>query len=566
MTTLTDRFTFNLLDEPWLPCLNPDGTLAGEFGIREVLQRAHELREIATSSPLATISLYRLLIALLHSALDGPESADDWGDLWAACRFSPAHIDPYFRAWAHRFDLFHETHPFYQRADLEEEYAKWIVQIIHELPADGGPVFLEHVTPERLPPYTPAEAARALAAVQTFSPGGLISLRKGENPLLYKSADGSPIFKCAVVLVRGRNLFETLLLNLHRYSLTDGVPMQVRNRDRPAWERDEPTDAADLIPEGYRHLLTWQSRRARLIPHRQRDGAIGVSRVVLMKGNQFPDGFELASAETMVPFRKNNDPRAIVKGWTPLTIKRERALWRDSAAIFQQTAVAGDRAPSISHARPRMFDWLAVVQSDGYLQTYAQNLDVEVFGIESDRASLSAWRQESLPLPRDYIDRPELTTGVEWALRFVEDVRNVLLASVSKYAELALASQSDAGGRQADREKGVNPLRNAIDVEAAYWPFLEAPFLGFLRELPLESVPTDAGDDRYGKETLTEWGTTVTRIANRALRRAILSGGTSARMLKAAAEAEGLYGGLMAKQRSAFAAKTERGVLVGSLD
>jgi hypothetical protein len=38
-------YSFNLIDREWIPCIQPDGGLA-EFSLRQVLQRAHELRGV----------------------------------------------------------------------------------------------------------------------------------------------------------------------------------------------------------------------------------------------------------------------------------------------------------------------------------------------------------------------------------------------------------------------------------------------------------------------------------------------------------------------------------------
>ena len=560
---MNDEFTFNLMKEPWIPCLEPGGQLAGEFGVREILGRAHEFQEISTSSPLATIALHRLLIAVLHAALDGPASPDEWGGLWRAGRFETARIEPYLEKWAPRFDLFDGEHPFYQRADLETMYAKPIDQIIQELPAQDGPVFFSHM--DRLHPVarSSAEAARALVTAQAFSFGGRISFRRGEDTNVEGSADGSPLVKCAVALVRGDNLHQTLLLNLHRYDRVDERPMSTKHGDKPAWERSEPTSPSDRWPDGYRDFLTWQSRRMRFIPERMLNGATGVSRVVVMKGHQFPDKFEMRAAETMVPFGENRDSKSKSPGWFPLTIKSERTLWRDSAAIFQQEAVSERSARSVSMTRPRMFDWLATLVSDGLLERETSTLDVEVFGIESFTQRLVAWRQETLPLPTNYLDEPALTIGLEWALELTESVNRILQSTVAKFAALALVPQSDEGGREADREKSVKPLLKAIDAESAYWPFLEALFLDLLRQLPDEREIVEDGQAFAGKASLAKWGADVRAVATRAMQQALSSGGTATRMLKAAAEAENLYRNLMGQRMAAYAQQTERGVPIG---
>ena len=67
-------YSFNLIDEPWIPCLRPDGTTIA-LGLRETLLQAHELREIRGDTPLETAALHRLLLAILHRVF-GPSGPD----------------------------------------------------------------------------------------------------------------------------------------------------------------------------------------------------------------------------------------------------------------------------------------------------------------------------------------------------------------------------------------------------------------------------------------------------------------------------------------------------------
>lgn len=57
--------SFNLIDEPWIPCIRLDGK-PDELSLRAVFAQAHQLREIRGDSPLETASLHRLLLAVLH--------------------------------------------------------------------------------------------------------------------------------------------------------------------------------------------------------------------------------------------------------------------------------------------------------------------------------------------------------------------------------------------------------------------------------------------------------------------------------------------------------------------
>ncbi len=45
-------FSFNLVDAPWIPCLDAEGR-ALELGLQETLTRAHELRELGGALPAA---------------------------------------------------------------------------------------------------------------------------------------------------------------------------------------------------------------------------------------------------------------------------------------------------------------------------------------------------------------------------------------------------------------------------------------------------------------------------------------------------------------------------------
>lgn len=106
-------YSFNLLDQPWIPCTDLDGRME-ELSLRETLARAHELRAVQGDSPLETASLYRLLLAVIHSVLRGPKTPDEWAALWQARRFDINRFDDYFKKWHSRFDLFDKERPFYQ--------------------------------------------------------------------------------------------------------------------------------------------------------------------------------------------------------------------------------------------------------------------------------------------------------------------------------------------------------------------------------------------------------------------------------------------------------------------
>ena len=72
--------TFNLIDEPWIPCTMLDGARRS-LGLRETLTQAQAIRELGGDSPLEVAALHRLLLAVLHRNFDIGDS-QQWGALW----------------------------------------------------------------------------------------------------------------------------------------------------------------------------------------------------------------------------------------------------------------------------------------------------------------------------------------------------------------------------------------------------------------------------------------------------------------------------------------------------
>ncbi len=225
--------TYNLLEEPWIPCTMLDGTATAE-SIRTLLEHAHERIEITTSSPVITIALHRLILAVIHrairppSASAGPADADAWEQLWQRGAFDITAIGDYLDSQRAYFDLFDTVRPFYQDPSLDVQYARSVTSLTHEMTTDGAILF-DHTTPADNAAFTPAQAARYLVAYHAFALGGTITSEEGQDRKIDGSADAGPLTKGAPVLVRGATLFQTLMLNLVRYDRTDDEPSAMRS-------------------------------------------------------------------------------------------------------------------------------------------------------------------------------------------------------------------------------------------------------------------------------------------------------------------------------------------------
>ncbi|HEX2952121.1 MAG TPA: type I-E CRISPR-associated protein Cse1/CasA, partial [Armatimonadota bacterium] len=286
--------SFNLIDEPWIPVIPRDGP-PREVGVRDALVHAHEWREVFDNSPLVTVALHRLLLAILYRALP-PRSQDAWDalwdELWQAARLPEAPIVAYLEQWRDRFDLFSETHPFYQTAGLTIESANDgtspVSRLAHELASGNNATLFDHRSDASGHAMSAASAARLLIAAQTFSMGGGNS---GKAILAGKhfnrsNAQHGLLVNGLCAWIAGNTFRETLLLNL--------VPDDFAPDDIPPWEASTATPehmilAADsATARGRIDLLTWQARLIRLIGEHHGQETV-VHRVYITQGRPAGD-------------------------------------------------------------------------------------------------------------------------------------------------------------------------------------------------------------------------------------------------------------------------------------
>lgn len=521
---MSNSFSFNLLDEPWIPCLAADGK-PQELSLVETLARAPRLREIVDASPLVTAALHRLLVAILHRCF-GPKTDVEWQQLWQRGSFDMGGVKDYLQQWRPRFDLFDTARPFYQTPGLSEEKAGSAAKLAHELSAGNNPLLFDHSVDSEPAPLMPAVAARYVVALQSFALGGLVSFEKGEEK--HRSADSAPISKGAVLLLRGTSLFETLLLNMVNLNGLASAPFEFDPKeDVPAWEQDAFVRPSDRWLRGYLDLLTWQSRRVLLFPE-IKDGRSRVSRVVIMKGYQFPSGGDLHARETMIAFEKREKAGAGQDPWPPIGFRPERVLWRDSVALLQKDPSRWRRA--------RTFDELAS-------RSLRVDLPIEfdALGMSSDRAKILLWRHERLPLPRHYLTEPDLVGELGRGIQLAEDAGRRLRSGVWQLAQGVLFPSGNPD------QKRVRTLVDSLATERPYWAALDTPFRKLMVDLA-DAWPRHEQDVPVG-----EWARAIQRSATNAFEAAARSLETSGRGLRAAAEA-----------RSSFNTQLH-GVLKGSL-
>lgn len=504
-------YSFNLIDQPWIPCARMDGSVE-EFSLREVLARAHELHGVQGDSPLETASLYRLLLAVIHSALRGPKTKSAWAELWNAKQFDIGKFDAYLTSEKRRsrFDLFDKEHPFYQVKLTKDGREKTTNDVMPDIASGTNATLFSHATDENNISLSPSKAARTLLVMQTMSIAG----GWGMAP---KESSDAPWGRGVVFLTEDDTLFHTLMLNLFKYP--DSEVMANSKDDVPAWDAENPFKPTREEPLGYLDFLTWQNRRVSLIPE-------GDEKSPIVKNMIISQGLKL-KADILDPMKHYRiDDK---KGYLFHRFSEERSLWRDSAALFRVHNPKATRPP-------QAFYWLANLADEESIQKH-QTYRFMALGMANDQAKIEFYRHEVFPLPLKYLQDDELVKQLSEALTYAENTARALWVAGNRLALLIVAPTTDGKPPQ-DISKltkqDANKLYQHYGTERYFWSRLEVPFYEFLQTMP--DNPESA---------LARWKETLYETAWDALRSAIRMAGENTKALKAATRAEGvLYGEL----------------------
>lgn len=483
---MSQSFSFNLVDEAWLPCLRSDGE-AITLNLVEVLTQAHQLQALAGDSPPQVAALHRFLLAILHR-LFGPADYDEWADLWQAEQFDADRIKAYLDRWRPRFDLFDPDRPFYQSSTLYLE-SRWVSvrRFVHEL--ESAYLLFNHSRREVKKDLTPEEAARALIAAQNFGlcgTSGAFFPKKTPRERKKQAyfVDGI-IARGITFLIQGDSLFETLMLNLIQYP--DEQIVVHHEGDAPSWEQDDPSSPERLPLLGYLDYLTWQNRRILFRPGIDANNNIIVREMRWEPANR-PESSPL---DPMQHHFKNKK-----EGYRLLYFNEGRGLWRDSAALFSLHHT--DETVPLNEP-PATFHWLKELTSPevGYLDKH-RSYRCLALGMSSVSGinTVNFYRQESMPLPLDYFQDPQLVNGLQDALDRAEEVFKSLNFAVQIVGMYLQVQISDVKTEIKTWRKLNRNDKDAIKdwvahtgVERHYWAALEIPFQSFIVDLAQDRDP-----------------------------------------------------------------------------
>lgn len=475
---MTPQFSFNLIDENWIPCIRADGRFA-TLTLRQIFAEAHNLYDVAGDTPLQTAALYRLLIAILLRVYQ-PTAPDfeTWQGMWRSPTWDIDRLNAYLDNWRHRFDLFDKERPFYQSdSDDSRVRPKPITSIKYGNGFLHNPLF-DHDNEAVEQPLTAAEAARNLITVQTFGLGG------GHKGMF----TDAPWSKGILFFVQGNTLKETLFLNLLPYPDESRVGIGVVDtpQDAPAWEQEDPFALKGGFPLGYLDYLTWQNRRILLFPE-WRAGQLMVAQW------QVGGGLSLDStvADPLKFYFKHEK-----EGLQVRQFDESRGLWPNSYALFAPMDV-GFNWYSVP---PAAFTHLKLLINEMELLEPYTIYRCKALGQGKNQAKVEYLREEQFPFPLRYlIDealRDQLRNALQWCDSAADDLRRSL-QRVGFY--LYVAKPEETGWKSARiNPKSSKPIsdqaRADIDnwvqhteADTYFWSTLDVPFQEFIIRLATEA-------------------------------------------------------------------------------
>jgi len=236
----------------------------------------------------------------------------------------------------------------------------------------------------------------------------------------------APWARGVVFLVQGTSVYQTLLLNLVRYDAAS--PMPRVEGDCPAWERDDPLTPERQTPLGYLDYLTWQNRRVHLLPEDSETGPV-VRTMTLGPGLRLDPNVRDPQKHYRIDEKR---------GPISLRFREDRALWRDSAALF---SIASD-----AYRPPVALNWLAELVDDGRTGLLC------AAGSATDLAS----KVRRLRSETETRRRLRLATRAEYEQRYTAAANYRLLRAIYDRALGPAAGSAAARGTSAKAGPGTN--------------------------------------------------------------------------------------------------------------
>lgn len=462
---------YDLLTEPWLPALDAQGRPI-TVGLLDLFARAHALRTLVLETPDVFAGVYRMLLAILHRAYDGPKDLKAWQRIWDARQFDADRTGQYLRQWASRFDLWDAEHPFLQDPRISPEEAQSVARVFAERAQGNNATLFDHSMDDERPTLSAAAAARRLLGTQLMTLGG------GMPGTKEKGRD-NPLARAAAFLLLGENTFETLALNLVVYDRHRPIPSS--GDDGPCWEFDI-RGARSRTHRGHLDLMTWRPRRLRLVP----GDPLGATVTAVASGGE-ADRFEAEDARD--PFAAYWRTKL---GLQQVRVEADRALWRDSVPLL----VADD---SVAVGPANLSQAATLVASGVLPRSQLLRVCAVGFATTSGQQVKHLGRVETLPVPAPLVRNATVIPVLQRAFKDVDSASDAVERALDDLARWSLSRSEKREPKPADRKA----LAEATGAMGVFWSEAGAAFPAFL--LALAADAPDAAEHWERAVTAAAW-------------------------------------------------------------
>ncbi len=421
--------SFNILDEPWIQVRDEKNKIV-EISLIQTLNRCHEFKQIYNPSPLIEYGIHRFIIAFISDVLK-INTIEDISDIFLKKKFSHPDIWKkildYAEEWHDRFDLFDTNHPFYQTPKNKipkkikkknKINSKTIKELFPFFPVGTNKIFQYYVKNEELA-ISPAMCARTLCYLPPFISSGGQGYFPGIN-------GSSPWY----VLVLGKNLFETIILNCCGFKPNSGnqSPIWCLNKDSDNIENDKEISTV----AGF----TYFPRVVNLIP--QSGGICSISKKassVLVK-NIFFTSAPKYSGKWKDPHlcyihTKKKEDNIEKEVEFPLRPLKDRKIWRDIGSILLLMPEQLKESDKIKFEKPLVVQQFRLLQDNKIID---ENLPVRtlLYSLHTRPSQKKYFKMEkvSLTLPVSITKKPWSGTIINKLMGDFETGSSVLKKSI----------------------------------------------------------------------------------------------------------------------------------------
>lgn len=453
---------FNLLDEPWVLVRKPDETVE-TVSLTEALLNAQTYLDLAGETRTQDAAVLRLLVAIVHKVIlendldgvpslleDPDECYDRWDEVWSSGHLPAASIQKYLEANRDNFWLIDEKNPFMQSLKAKHGTHYGASKLFGDLSESANKL--------RLFP------ARALSGKQSMSFGEaarwvptLLAYDDTSGKSKSKSSDKEApgvgwLGKIGQIYAKGRNLFETLMLNCVLVQ-SNG---EVYPPDHLSWEENqERWEERHKVPqpEDFGSLMTLRSRLILLESNKNEITGYG------LLGGEFFDQEDCFAEPFTVwwPLKKGK-----LNVFLPKHHSATRQLWRDFSSIFVLS-------PENETVRPGIVEWIdRLIKAKALPSGYLVRFEAPYVTYGKQNSAITSISSQNLTVCTGIFD----VMGSAWVKEIqsqITKIDKIATCAGYFYADIAEARGGKKETRDEEKARGTSEVYAMLDQPFTSW-------------------------------------------------------------------------------------------------